>query len=314
MAKTQTFSQNIDSVSENIIYLLSLNSRMSVTGVSRTLGVPRRIIEHRIKKLYQKGFMKPLLIFHYPTLTKATILIKLSRFDTHVIKSLIELERFVKVKETLGEYDLSLLVITEDSKDLDRILTKIDTMLHDSIQKLDVIYHDAEDTLGMKSFCHDAEILKRYTMLSPSKSYIVTNEDKKIIDCLKHTSLISFKELSKTSELGYQKISETVARLLDKEIIRFSIDPEYEKLGLEFHNILVKINLAKRSAFEGSIIRHPRVHWVKKGTGAWDYVLSVTARDIGEFIDITRDIRTQNQETILNFTTLISKIHVQRKI
>lgn len=314
MAKIKSFSPNIDALSENIIFLLSLNSRTSVTKLSKTLRAPRRVVEHRVKKLYKQGFMKPLLIFHYPALTKATILIKLSTFDTHVIRSLIELERFVKVKETLGEYDLSLLVITEDSAELERILTKIDMMLHDSIQKLDVIYHDGEDTLGMKSFCHNPDFLKEYTMLSPSKSYHVTDDDRKVIDLLKHTPLISFKELSKQSHFSYQKVSDIVTNLVEKDIIRFSIDPEYQKLGLEFHNLLVKINLAKRSAFEGSIIRHPRVHWVKKGTGAWDYVLSVTARNIGEFIDVTRDIRTQNQETILNFTTLISKIHVQRKM
>lgn len=77
---------------------------------------------------------------------------------------------------------------------------------------------------------------------------------------------------------------------------------------------MAKINLAKAKQFEATIIKNPRVHWIKKGTGRWDYILSVGSRDMNEFIEITRDIRTANKNIIFDYSSLVSKINVMRKV
>ena len=105
----ETYSQKIDEISENIIYLLSLNSRLSVTEISKILGINRKIVENRYRILFDRKYIKPLLIFNHRRVFKATILVKLSKFDTNVLKGISQIDKFVKVKETLGNYDLSLL-------------------------------------------------------------------------------------------------------------------------------------------------------------------------------------------------------------
>ena len=70
----------------------------------------------------------------------------------------------------------------------------------------------------------------------------------------------------------------------------------------------------KQSLFEQYILRNPRIHWVKRGQGSWDYILSIPAQTIPEFIDSTRKIREDNQDIILQCSALISKIHVKRKL
>ena len=130
---------------------------------------------------------------------------------------------------------------------------------------------------------------------------------------LKSNPAISYKELEIKAKLGYKKIKEIISHLLENKIIRFSIDPDYTALGLEFHNLLVKVNLAKRREFEQNMIKHSRVHWLKRGTGRWDYILSIGARNISEFIDITRQIKSQNREIIFDSSALVSKINIMRK-
>lgn len=310
----KTFSPNIDQISENIIYLLSLNSKISVSELSERLNLSRKVVESRVNRLYGKGFVKPLLVFNYSGLIKATVLLKLSKFDEKVIEGILQLSKLVKVKETIGQYDLSLLIISEDRKDLELALNRINKILHQRIQKMDIIIHDLEDTSGYKSFCHNPEFLSSFKILRFDPTYNLNQDERHLIDLLKHNPHQSYKELIEKTHWSFSKIKEIEQHLIDKQIIRLSIDPDYQKLGLEFHNLLVKINLAEAELFEKNIISHPRVHWIKRGVGQWDYILSICARNISEFIEITRQIRTQNKNIILDSSALISNIHMMRKI
>lgn len=308
------FSPNIDKISENIIYLYSIDSRISTTDLAKKLGANRRIVENRVKSLYNKKFIKPLLIYNYAGLIKATILLKLSVFDNTTIQSLMQIKELVKFKETLGTYDLSLLIITTNNANLDKTINKINRLFHNKILEMDVIIHDLEDTLGYKSFCHNLEFINEYTLLEYNHKYVVTEDDQIILDKLTQKPDLSWKELIKLTGWGYPKIKRIINTLKTNSIIRVSIDPDYKRLGLEFHNMLLKINLAKRKLFEKNVINHPRIHWLKRGVGRWDYILSIAARDINEFIDISREVRTKNKNIILESSSLISKIHITRRI
>lgn len=308
-----TFSPKIDIISENIIYLLSLDSRITVSELAKILSKERRVVENRLSKLYANKLIKPLLIYNYKDLVKATILIKITKFDQEVITSIEKIRDLIKLKETLGLYDLSLLIITEGEKEFYKELYQVNKLLHNSIQSMDVIVHDMEDTLGYKSFCHDLGLLTKYQMLNPDKKYELSAEERQIINLLKIKPDLSYRELIKKTGLNYVKIKKTISKCMEKNIIRFSVDPDYHELGLEFHNLLIRINLAKRNKFEKNIINNHRIHWVKKGSGRWDYIISICSKNISEFINISREIRTKNKDIILEFSSLVSKINVTRK-
>ena len=189
----------------------------------------------------------------------------------------------------------------------------MNALYHNSLQALDVVFHDFEDTLGYKSFCHDPLLFSRYHMLKSEDKQLKVDE-MMLIQLLIQNPLTSIKQLIQQTGFTYIHIREMMKALKDNGIIRFSIDPNYELLGLEFHNLLVKINLGNQSLFERYLIKNPRIHWVKKGQGSWDYILSIPAQNIPEFIDTTRKIREENQEIILQCFPLISKIHVKRKL
>ncbi len=312
MAQNKTFSQKLDIASENIIYLLSIDSRQSVSCIADTLKVPRRIVEHRLKKLYDQNYIKPLLVFNGIEEYKATVFLKLSKFNEENISSVKKLKHVVKVKETLGAYDISLLLIVSSTKELDLVLSKINHKFLGNIENIDVILHE-EDSLGHKLFCHDFSIIRNVTLLHKAERKF-SNAEKKILTVLYKDPLASYKKLIKLTGLGYIRIKNILDTFEKEHIVRFSVDPDYQRLGLEFHNVLVKINPARKEEFERNILKQPHVHWIKKGVGTWDYILSIVARDMPEFIDVTRDIRTENKESILNFSALIAKIHVDRKI
>lgn len=149
-------------------------------------------------------------------------------------------------------------------------------------------------------------------MLDP-KPTPLSEKETLVLDILKKYPLITFVELSKQTGLPYLKLKQIKNSLLQNDIIRFSVDPDYEKLGLNFHNLLVKIKLGKKNLFEEYLKHHPRIHWIKHSKGRWDYVLSVTARTINEFIDISKQIRADNSDILLDETALISKVEEMRR-
>ena len=84
---------NMCNYSKNIVYLLSLNSRISTSELAKKLRISRKMTENRVRILYDNGLIKPLLIYNHKNLLKATILIKLSRFDKDVMKSIKKISR-----------------------------------------------------------------------------------------------------------------------------------------------------------------------------------------------------------------------------
>ncbi len=149
--------------------------------------------------------------------------------------------------------------------------------------------------------------------MHPPQRYDLQPEEKAVLALLIKTPPLSYRELVLNTKYSYKKIKAIIYNLQEKGIMRFSIDPDYTKLGLEFHNLLIKINLAKHQEFEQNILKNQRVHWIKRGSGRWDYILSICSKDISEFIDITREIKTQNRELMFDSCALVSKINIMRK-
>lgn len=308
----ETFSPKLDKTSENLIYLLSINSRQTISSLAKELALPRKIIENRTKNLYQKGFIKPLLVTNEASRIRFTVLVKLSRIDNQIIGKIKNLSGLLKLKETLGQYDLSILFDVYSREEADKTIANISKLCHNRIITFDVLFHGFEDTMGYKSFCHNPQFLIAYNRLEP-KSATISSPKTEVLNILKKQPNISFVSLSKKTGMGYLKLKEFIDSLASNQIVRFSIDPDYNRLGLEFHNIFVKVNMGKKKEFENYILKHPRIHWIKHCSGRWDYALSIAAKNISEFIDISRQIRTENKNNLLEETSLVSKIQETRR-
>jgi DNA-binding Lrp family transcriptional regulator len=306
MTQKLTFSNKLDELSENILYVLSLDSRISLSELASKLGVTRKLVEHRVNYLYENKIISPILIINSKNYKKACVFFRLYDFRQDIFNLVSKMSNLYNVKEALGYYDLVFDIESKKNSDINKKIDKIDDLFHNKIINIDIMNDMTINILGFKCFCHNPSLSRKVKIID-SLNYRINEDDLKLLKILQQNPMASYKEIGISSGWSYVKIREMITHLKKSNVLRFSINIDYRSLGLEYHNILLKVNTGKINEFEKKIIQFPYIFRTKKGSGRWNYVLSICAKDINHFIDITRELRTEIIDYIFDFGTLISR-------
>jgi len=127
----------IDEVDVSILRLLRENSRMSFTEMSKRTGISDATIQHRLKRLMERGVITQFTIIANPEETgyKVTAII-LVQTDTEkheeAKESLSKLPVVSEVYSVLGEYDLLVKVWAKS-------LEELNETINDKIRAIDGI-------------------------------------------------------------------------------------------------------------------------------------------------------------------------------
>jgi Lrp/AsnC family transcriptional regulator for asnA, asnC and gidA len=120
-------SGEIDEVDSSILRLLRQNARMSFTEMARKTGISDATIQHRLKRMRERGIIERLTVIANPEATGyAVTAIMLVQTDTEkhdeAKKALSELPEVSEVYSVLGEYDLFVKVWAKGLEELNRII------------------------------------------------------------------------------------------------------------------------------------------------------------------------------------------------
>lgn len=297
----------LDDLCKKVIYLLSINSRESVSTLSKLAVSSRRKIKERIKKLYDQKFIFPKIKI---TSNGATaVFIRLNKFDEQILKNLKEMPTLTEIKECLGYYDISFVVLTKNYDKLNSTLVKIEKIFHKSIVNMDILYETIEYYLGYRVLLEKS--LENEMIEQPIfKNVAFEKKEKIILEILKESPLANYRELSKRSRFSYITIKRILKNIKEKGVI-FTIGINPEKMNMETNEILIKIKNSKKKKFEEDIINNKNVVRVLKGNGRWDYVISICSTNLKSFTEIVRDIRTKNRESLRDFNILLIRQEVR---
>lgn len=310
MVKDETFSRYLDKLSENIVYLLSIDCRRPLTEMADELGVTRRKVENRVEKLFANGFVRSAIVNNAPPAIYVTILVELRFITQPLIDKIRKLPTLTVFRETTGMYDFSITCHPPSREAVGELVRRVSALLHRNTINFDVLPHEFMGALTYESFCHKPELRKEFSMIRPADRE-VTAQEAKVLRALETDARMSYRDISRVTGIHYERVSDAVAALKKDGFLQCTLYPDYRKLGLEYHYYLARVEPLKRQEFEDYITKHPRVHWVKPcvlGFSRWDYVLSVVAQSTDDYIDLTRQIRTDNQSILSDHTELINKL------
>lgn len=314
MTGQEIFSPLLDELSENITYLLSLDCRRPLADIAERLGVTQRKVENRVRKLLGSGLVRPAVVGNAPPALYVTLLIELRAMRQPVVERIRRLPSLTVFRDTTGMYDFSALCHPSSREELGEVVRKVSGLLHRNTINFDVLPHECMGTLGCKSFCHRPELLEELPLLRPAARE-VTRREAAVLRALETDARMPYREIARRTGIHYNRVSDAVAALRRDGFLQCTLYPDYRKLGLEYHYYLARVEPASRRRFEDYIQKHPRIHWAKPCIPAfsrWDYVLSIASQTTDEYIDITRQIRTENQDILRDHTELITKLRFTR--
>lgn len=118
---------DLDEVDSSILRLLRENSRMSYLEMSRRTGISDATIQHRLKRMKEKGVIDRFTIMVNPAATGFTVTsIMLVQTDTEkhddAKNALAGIPEVSEVYSVLGEYDLYIKVWAKSLEELNRII------------------------------------------------------------------------------------------------------------------------------------------------------------------------------------------------
>ena len=301
-----SFSPVLDPQSENVLYLLSLDSRRSVTGIARRLGLWGNQVIYRINTLREMEALRYATIVNAPLGKKFTVLIRLKYIDSKLVDALKKDADICILRETTGEYDLHIICDAQSDQEFKQAVSRIKKICGKNVDRMDVLPHDWMLSLGYKSFCQDKKLLKHDLVVPRVRE--ITEDERTLLLALKKNPSASYRKLSPKTGIHYNYMQGIVDGLLKDGLIQSTVFLDYSKLELQYHHMALQVSKRGRSQFEKYIQKHPRVHFVKPSRGQWDYIISICSQSIDDFINTARGIRSDNTKAVKGWATMISKL------
>lgn len=134
----------------------------------------------------------------------------------------------------------------------------------------------------------------------------IDGKDKKIIEELQKNARQSISDIARKTRLPRDVVKYRIKKLEEEKVVRFYhafLNPS--KLGYPLYAYvtfsLFNLEPEDEDTFISFLKQHPKIIYVAKFSGRWDFAIGVCARDYKELDDVTRDIRKKFTRFIKDF-------------
>lgn len=135
------------------------------------------------------------------------------------------------------------------------------------------------------------------------------SHDKKILEVLQKEARLPISKISKKIKMPADSVKYRIKRLESLGVIRFyHAVLNFPLLGNPMYSYtifsLFAMNDSEEKAFVDYLISQPKITWVSKTTGKYDFIIGTCTKDFKEYDDIVRSIRIKFTKFIKDFETI----------
>lgn len=131
MKTTSDFNYQLDDIDRSIIYMLTDNTKTSLSVISKKVGISTTAVHQRIKKLEKADVIETSISFlnpkkiGYKVVSYIGVFLEQPSHYAEAIKALKEIDEVIEAHYTTGNYTVFLKVLCRDNDHLMQILNKI---------------------------------------------------------------------------------------------------------------------------------------------------------------------------------------------
>lgn len=312
---------NLDLKDRKILYQLDLNSRQSNSVIAKKVGLSKDVVNYRIKKLEEKGFINSYYtLLDFSKLGYFSVRVYANFFDTtlqkqkEIIDYLVNQVKSFSVVEIEGFYDFGVIALVKNIYEFEEFYLEFKKKFNQYIQNDKVAIFT-----GVYHF-HRAYLLNKRTDDYPpeyfGRSEIIKHDeiDIAILRLLAKNSRIPTIEISKKLNIPTRTIAYRIKQLEKNKVIqgyRFLFN--FELYGYEYYKVdLTLKDISRLNELIAFAHSHPNIVYIDQTVGGSDFEFDVEVENKQEFRELMNtlknkfpEIRTYNYFTIIKYNKLL---------
>ncbi|MBU0461231.1 MAG: Lrp/AsnC family transcriptional regulator [Nanoarchaeota archaeon] len=309
---------------QKILFILSKNSRLPLSEISKLSGLSRDIVNYRINKLEKTGVIKGFkTIINYRKLgwEEFDIYITTNNTTQEVQEEMITRlakNRFITwLGTTFGQYDIRISVLAKDNHHLNKLLNDIEGEFSQNIQQYEITTvlkkFKIHPEVLISSFFEDIKGFRlpdklMYQELKKEKETTIDEKDKILLNEIGKNTRISLVELSQKIGLTPEATKYRIKELERANIIKgYTIAIDGTKLGKIWCVFLFKmanLNEELEKEIETYLMINKHTTSSVKLLGKWNWGMTVYASDMKEIQRILFDVRNRFANNIHEYNLL----------
>jgi len=315
----------VDVKDKKILDLLSEDSRMPVTMMSKKVGLSRDATNYRIKRLENLGVVEKFVprldfrklgykVFHI------FFLVDESKNVNDFIEYMKNMPETLFLFEYSDSWDFELVMIAKDIYECDKVITSLQAEFSDTIMERGELLeiNTYQSILFSYFFNKDLHLLNKGLEDNPDVVK-VDDKDMKILTLLSENSRQSTYDMTKGVDLSADAIGLRIKKLKKEGVIRkFTIVPELTLLGYNWYTFCIKMrkfDVETEKKFRAFVEHHPGVIRAAKTFGDWDVMMYIIAESPKDFHYLIKDIKKTFADIVSSYSTiLVYKEHVFKPI
>ncbi len=313
----------LDLLDRKILYLLSINARFSESSIGKALKISKEVVHYRIKGLQKKDFLHGFITLMNTeklgyTIHFVNVLLHPSCNQQELLDYLVADQRVSHVKHSDSllnlQFGMTTATFREFMEFFEAFVNKhhadikdyaISTILEEHFMGLDFLVEDLKEKPTISE--HKGSSFQNL-FIGQKKGKIKTAKidakDREILRHLKLNSRIPLVQLAQDVQLATTSVQKRLADLVQAGVIMHFIPyASLSYLGYQWYELYLRTKNIDEKSFMHYLRQEPKIVWLGKRLGRWNYQISIFAQNNTEFNKVVQRLQQQFQDSIIAYET-----------
>lgn len=295
----------LDLKDRKILYQLDLNARQSNTQIAKKVGLSKDVVNYRIKRLEEKGFVKGFYtVIDFYKIGYLSIRAYVKLISTPQEKEQEIFEYLVRDPNTFfivkidGPFDIGIGTLVKSIYEFENFYTKVKEKFKGYIGKEQIAiftkgYHFHRAYLLNKK---SDEVIAEYLGSKTTASY--DKKDTDILKLLAKNARLPLLEIAEKLKIPATTCAFRIKQLEKKKIIQaYRCIFDFEKYGYEYYKVDLTLDDTSRlEEFRAYAHLHPNILYIDQTIGGSDFEFDVEVKNKAQFLQIMEELKAKFPE------------------